>query len=824
MPGLPDVKTSKTSTPATTATVALFVLALAWLWLLRGYGFQLEDEGTLLFQFTRVLDGARPYLDFHTGYTPGYFALGRTAMSWFGESALAVRGVMAVINAATAAALFVIARRLAGTWIAPLPALLWLAFVPAYAGEFAAFNIPYPTWPATLAWTLVALAMLGWARRGTLAWVALAGGAAALALASRPDAGAFALAGATWGVAATSDASRPLDRLARLAGAAFMAAGVWYTFQFQVFSVDAFVHLLPTGAMALMAATCSAQGSAARARTAAALTVLAITFLLPTLAWMGPLYVGLGHEKFLFEVLLIGADYQTLYFTAHPMPQLHAGAVALGVLALAMLGRAVRSGAVGGRSAGIAVALAAFVAATVAAFAGLAPEGRLASISSQLENAAYWLALIADFGAVVFLGRRLLAGERRGSRADEPMLTTDLAVVLPLALAMYLQLYPRSDFMHQITAVPLAAVVAALLLDRVTRWWSATGTGLSPLAVRSFVWTLAAAVLLIETLPMAGACLRARLESGSPTALAARVGVRIEAAADDELDELARTVAWLDAHAEADEPVLSFPATSGVLFAAGLTNPSPHDYWFPGRPDHEEEARVLALVAADPPRLVVTINRHWTFFAGAPAWFAQLRGFVVENYGLAFRAGRFDVLARNDLLAAGAVAAEVPQGLFTVARGAGRDAMAVLTEDDARAAAIEPSLAERRQAARRWMRTITPEDAAAASLPDDPRDAVLLLRAIRDGGDLRAAAWAVAGFASAHPRIRGEAVGAMEQIARETEGSRLRLADDFDLAALRPWLAPLAATAQELLPFERTRPFAEILLAATGERADGRRP
>lgn len=783
----------------TLGTIAFAFVAMAWLWLLRSYGFQVEDEGTLLFQFERVLRGQRPYIDFHTGYTPGYFEFGRASMAWLGDTAMAVRTVLAFSNVITATALYAITRRVAAAWVAPLPALVWLAFVPAYAGEFAAFNIPYPTWPATTAWMLVALAMLAWSRRGSLLTLVLAGAACALALCLRPDAGAFALAGSTWAVCATSTATRGIDRLARWAGAAFMAAGVWYTFQFQVLSADAFVHLLPTVAIAFLAASWPVHRTAVgRPAAAGALSVLAISFLVPTVAWMAPLYSALGHDVFLREVLLVGADYQSLYFTAHPMPQLHSAALAAGVLGIAVLGRAVIRQAITARLAAATVVVATIAAFIAALSIGLAPEGTLHAVSSQLENAGYWLALLANFGAIVFLVRKRVktTGEAEASEQLTSRVS-DLLVITPLAVAMYLQLYPRSDFMHQITAVPLTAVLAAVLLDRVSQWWS--GSELSATLVRGFVWTVAVIVLAVETGPVVAASYASWQEPAPMAAMPRRLNVHVETEAEDELAELQRTVTWLRQHTQAGEPVLSFPATSGVLFAAELSNPSPHDYWFPGRPDHDEEQRVLGLLEAKPPRFVVTVNRHWTFFSEAPSWFSAMREFVVANYSLAMRAGRYDVLVRNDLPEASEPAAILNHRPET-------------PHEVALQAAIEPDLTRRRQAARRWMETITANDAQIASLPETPRDAVLLLRAIRDGGDLRAAAWAVAGFASEHPRIRGEAVGAMEQLAKEHAGSRLRLANDYDEAALQPYVSGLGLAAEKLLAFERTRPFAQSIL------------
>lgn len=797
------------------ATAAMFALALAWLWLLRGYGFQLEDEGTLLFQFERVLNGQRPYLDFHTGYTPGYFAFGSQAMSWFGVSATAVRTVLAVTNALSAAALYVATRRVAGAWIAPLPALIWLAFTPAYVGEFAAFNIPYPTWPATAAWMLVVLAMLRWSRTGSLLSVAAAGASAALALLLRPDAGAFALAGSAWALCATSSSKRSIDRLATLAASLFMALGVWFTFQFQVFTTDAVVHLLPTLAVAVLACSLRGRGQpSGRPPAVTALSVLAASFLLPTLAWMAPLYQSLGHDKFLFEVLLVGADYQSLYFTPHPAPQLHAAFAALAALTIAAAGWATKQSLLPEMGTGT-ILLVGLVGGFLGAITtGLAPEGIAQSISSQLENAAYWLALLANGGCIAFIARKAtipIAGNDKGETqaAVFAASTRDLLVLTPLAIAMYLQLYPRSDFMHQITAVPLTAVVAAALLNRVTGWWSELRESNRPCPqawVRSAVWSIATLVLVIETGPMANAAIRT-LGAPHPSApMPARLNVHVEAGVEDELIELQTLVTWLQDNVAAKEPVLSFPATSGLLFAAGLTNPSPHDYWFPGRPDTAEERRVLANIRRDPPRFVLTINRHWTFFSGAPEAFPALRKFVVENYTLAARSGRYDLLHHREQKW-GQAPFQEPLLLLGASK---------LTQAAAYEAAIEPDLSRRRQAARRWMEAIKPEHAQAATLPASPRDRVLLLRAIRDGGDLRAAAWVMAGFSDPNPRVRSEAIGAMQQLAKEYTAARHRLADDFDPAALQPFLQGLDTKAAELRDFDRTKAFAAILLEAKG--------
>ena len=125
------------------APLAVFAAALLYFLLFVGYGFQPEDEGALLFWLERVARGQFPYVDFHTGYTPGYFYFGAGLLELVGHHANRLRVVVDVANAATAASLYVLARPLAGSALALVAPALWVAFLPVYPGEFASFNVPY---------------------------------------------------------------------------------------------------------------------------------------------------------------------------------------------------------------------------------------------------------------------------------------------------------------------------------------------------------------------------------------------------------------------------------------------------------------------------------------------------------------------------------------------------------------------------------------------------------------------------------------------------------------------------------------------------------
>jgi len=387
--------------------------------------------------------------------------------------------------------------------------------------------------------------------------------------------------------------------------------------------------------------------------------------------------------------------------------------------------------------------------------------------------------------------------------------------VIPIATAMYMQMFPRSDFMHQITSVPLTAVVACALLDRVARWWHrgewSSGWRAKHVkrVIRVGVLGGGLAMVAIAFADKIGGPLDAMTSFAPATPMPARLDVHVESVAGDELESIEFVVSFLRSHTQGAEALWSFPATSGLLFAAARTNAAPHDYWYPGRPDHAEEARVLALLASARPRFIVTLNKGWDFFADAPGYFTGLREYVAREYRLAARFGRYDVLGRRDVVEADPsmplIAALIPGST------AGRDTL------------FEPNLERRRQAAWRWMETMMPAEAEAAALPDNSRDALLLLRGLRDGGDLHAAAWAILGYQSSDPRVRGEAVDAMLAMTKALGAEKNRFANDFDAASYRPFVAPYASRAAQLRSIEAIRPFADAVVALAGPSAPASR-
>src|SRR6266852_57772 len=78
--------------------------------------------------------------------------------------------------------------------LAVIPALGYVALMPVYRGEFATFNIPYPSWYVALTALTSTLALLRFFADGRLRWVLVAGVLAGIGCAFKPNSGVFNLA------------------------------------------------------------------------------------------------------------------------------------------------------------------------------------------------------------------------------------------------------------------------------------------------------------------------------------------------------------------------------------------------------------------------------------------------------------------------------------------------------------------------------------------------------------------------------------------------------------------------------------------------------
>ncbi len=738
---------------------ATALIALVYLLPFRGYGLNVDDEGALLYQIQRVVGGEVPYVDFMTGYTPGYFYVSAALWRLAGDLPT-FRILLALVQAGIAGGLALATMRVASPPLALAVALLYLAFIPVFPGEFCTFNIPYPAWLATLTWVALALALTTFVVDRRRGWLVAAGLVAAAAFGIKPNAGVFAIAAAASVVLLVESPGAP----ARPASAPVwyglwggIVAGAWVTFGLRPWLGDALAYLtLLTIAFVLL----PTRARTRRAGLVGDVAALLGSFGAVTLPWMALLLGRLGTEGMLRDVLLVGSGAAELYYKPYPPLEPWAVLVTALVLGTALAGDALRRGWVRPRQVA-AVAVVGLVLSMLAiARVALMPERTTWSVIWQLESAGFPLTLLAQAAGVAWLMRR-----RASAGCEVP------AALLLCALFMHLQLYPRPDFIHLVMSAPLTAVFAAFLLERVLGWWDEglARAGLPRLA--KGVRPAAIAVLLLLSLLRVSPSLAA-LQAPRITLPFATAPVGVEAARAADLRDLGAAATRLAAEVPRGGPSLAFPAADVALFLAGGRNPTPYAYFFPGRPDHREEADIVDTLAAAPPRALVSLNRKLTFFDAAPPYYLLLRRFVRARYDLLERHGRFDVLgiAGGARAAAAEGARRVPE---TLAARDGVPSLALLRMRPLAEAA--PALlgvatgddVVLRRAALGVLGELL-EASPARGLEEyvanaglDRRREVLLLRTIRDEREARAASYLFAAAARPDGRVASEALGAM---------------------------------------------------------------
>ncbi len=761
--------------PSLLATCVALLLIGAYLFALRDYGFELSDEGTILHQIERTASGQIPYRDFSTGYTPGFFWMNALVFRTLGESMNGIRLFLIGIHLLTALGLLLIAGRVMRPWAASASTLLWFAFLPVFPGRFCSFNIPYPAWYATAAFVWSALGALRWRESERGGWLAMGAVAAAVALACKPNSGAFAFM--ALGLVLLRRTQREKDRLWWPAWLAIAALAL-VAFGFRVLSRDFTIYLLPLAFLQLLlglgrlGAGVGPSGESVAARAWAAVLFAGAVVTLPWVTYFAGL---LGPQRFVREVTLIGSGADVIYYIPFPRTggiAMAAAAALSALLALGLwLGR-LRSPRVGMLAIGIMVA--ALAAAAAAALGGaLAPEGIVRSIIWQLESASFPLALVVHWTCLLLGAGRWLRPAARSEPARESSVWLRVEVVLAFSLCMFLQLYPRADFMHLVTAGPLCLVLGFFLLEESLAGARRLFAAAKPAwLARALVFAPSVGIFVILALrfsPNAGAILgprRAVFESE-------RGRIEIGPGGSSLFSELSQVVEELENTLSPREAVFAFPALAAVNFFSDRRAPFAHDYFFPGRPDHEAEARMAAALSARPSKVIVTMHRDLGFFEESPAYYFLLRTAVESGFRPLKSIGRFDILVKREGVweASGqAASAKAWQDAEETSPGAPLVVPASPRERILLAANADAPAAERRAALGATLDSLAggsserglEELVSAAGLTR--RQELLLLRALRDHGDLRAASYLVSAFKREDRRMRSEAESAMEMV------------------------------------------------------------
>jgi len=570
------------------APVVAGLAVAAYVAAFRRYGlYDLADEGLLLAQAARAAAGERPYVDFHTGYGPLYFALQGALMRAGGLAAL--RAALAVVHGATAALAFAVARSLGGTALALAAVALHVAFfLPLAPATGAPFNVPYPGWYAGLGGVAVAaLVADGVPRLGRLA---LAGAVAGAVFAVKPNSGALIAAGA--GVASVV-VDGTTARGGRLVAGGLLALAV----------LVVVVLVAPTGASGIglvlvgpvIALAWRSRGLLARDGAAAPrLAALGTGFVVVAALALGPTLATLGVNRFAREVLHLGAGVAELFLLPIGWP-----AVAATVLGLATL-------AAGRPRAGVITGL--VLVASVLVGAAWDEPRALAAMRLGAERASMAVVPLALLG-----GTALLASTAR------------IAPVLAVAVLGTPQLYPRPDFDHLMPLAPLVLPLALLV-------WRAALERLGMRADRALAACVGIALVLAagRFLPSGRALLA--VAGGRAQAVDFPMGSLVVLPDGlERLRNIGAATAAVAASGGADERVLAFPACAAIPFLAGRLPAGPHDYFYPGRPTRDEVAALAARLRAAPPRTAVTCDASGKL---AQAWesYPELVDLLAQRY------------------------------------------------------------------------------------------------------------------------------------------------------------------------------------------------
>ncbi|HYC00263.1 MAG TPA: HEAT repeat domain-containing protein [Candidatus Limnocylindrales bacterium] len=630
--------------------LAVSLVGLLYFTSFADYGFNREDEGTLLMQFWRWSRGEVPYLDFHFGYTPGVHTIHQMLMRWFGPSVMPGRYLLAAVNAGALTTLFLVTVTLTRSWKWALMApLLYLASMPVFPGDFASFNIPYPVWYNVLLFGLSAVLLFPLRRTPTLPLLIAHGALAGLGFTFKPNVGLFQLAAAA--LVALAAHGRPRGFWESLLWWAWWLAvqlGLLFVFASAPTGGEIFAFVGPVTACALAIARDAYRHNPRRDIPALLGSGLALGagFLLVGTPWLVWAYSILGAEWFTRRALFLGTGFESFYYLGGPPIRLDVLAViGSGLVWFAPAWLRARGWhpwkIVVGAVAAVAVLFAAVVATRPM------PSGFYASLMVNLEPRAFAAATFVQWLAIfAWLARRREPGDR----------TLGVEVLGPAILAgilLYLQIFPRTDFMHWVTAMPLLFPLVVWGLQAVTiRWSAASGaTARRAVGVAVSLPVLAIALIRVGHFLDARWDLRGAIPVRTPeTRLAVpHAPFSINAGHAGRFRELERVVELIDAQTGTRDAVFTFPALDFVSFLALRSPGNRHGYYFPGWPGHDAEVEVLTALEREPPRLVVTLREHQLFFADAHAYYFFFADFVERNYAPLVTIGRYSILARKDL-------------------------------------------------------------------------------------------------------------------------------------------------------------------------------
>ncbi len=276
---------------------------------LRRYGLELADEGTLLAQIDRVAHGQVPYRDFHTGYGPGLFYANAGLFAALGASLATVRHGLVAVQILRAALLARLAGCIGppGWWVASTVVLLAF-FLPIAPGVCAPVFVPYASWYADAVGLLALWQLAKPPSRGRSVLVGLLWG---VAFAFKQNTGLLGLGSAAVAILLASGGGGG-RLLASALGLGLVAGGI-VLLRAHLDPQLAVVMLVPLAVLGL-----AAMRARASTTTAGDLVALAAGFAAVAIPIVAVMAYAAGVAPVATDLLQIGTDTALVYYVPYP--------------------------------------------------------------------------------------------------------------------------------------------------------------------------------------------------------------------------------------------------------------------------------------------------------------------------------------------------------------------------------------------------------------------------------------------------------------------------------------------------------------------------
>jgi len=661
---------------ADTATAAVvFLFAFLYFYLFHRLGWFMEDEGVLYYHYLRVYHGQVPYRDFFTGYGPIGYYVHAWAFDLFGVSINAIRILTAAVNATTAAGLYAVGRRVTTPGFALIPPAFFVAMQPWDIAVMVFQNSPYPSWYAlalTVWGTWAMLRFLESPRPTTRRiWLIVAGLFGGAGFFCKQNTGTFFLWGITGFLAAypggpvkAGEQERPLQCYARWAYLALIPLGsVLLVRNFlNVATLSAFI--VPVSALALAGARRPFErigwwAAVERLLWVGAGSALAIAPWCVYFSWQ----MGVG--PFFNAILFLGAEVDRNLYVPYPSPT---GAViggvgflAASVLILRWKPRSVRMERSGTWRLRPVLLLMSACVVGIGAWQ-VAVLSRIihyqynlwqiyAYVSERLDNSAAYLALAILATGVVLTWPS--PTERAACTASARL----SGCVLWVATCTFLGYYPRMDYAHLVTALPLVLVAGVGFLPRL-RQVAGVDTGAARVCFNVLSVVVVGLVVGLKSAPrLYSRVMVAHTGSGVSLVPTPHETLDLERAhlyfpiylerqrlhinAFQELIEYVRKTT------RKGDAIFAFPALPMVYFLSDRDNPTRHDYFLGDNVSFREQLEVIRTLDADDVSTVVVDNDPTNYFVVKSQEFTRLIwDYLGRRYYLERRIGPYDVLRR----------------------------------------------------------------------------------------------------------------------------------------------------------------------------------